>query len=325
MEAHDIDPAKMASAEEIAEKDVFFRSILLVRNGYLVFERYYHGGGRDQRTELWSVTKSISSALVGIAVDRGDIAHVDRLMVDYLPDYPEFGNISIRQVLTHTTGLNWNENTLWDGWMDSGDWTRAALEKGTSSLPGKRFLYSSANSHFLSALIKAATGRSPGRFAVENLFEPLGIPFTPDLKRHTSWNDYMLPIPGTWRKDPSGLEIGGFGLRLTSREMAKLGFLFLNRGKWEDQVVISEDWIAASSRDHVSRRVNEGYGYQWWVVERAGQLTFTADGWGGQIICVVPALDMVIVLKCDARNPQGYREDHDYYRVITLAIESALN
>ena len=219
-EQHGLDPEKLAIANDIAEEDPFFRSLLVVRNGFLVFENYYHGGAQDQKTEVWSVTKSFTSALVGIAIDEGHIFDTGKLMVD----------------------------------------------------------------------------------------------------RYTSWQELHEPFEGTWRQDNKGLEIGAFGLRLTGREMAKFGFLYLNRGVWDRKTVVSEGWVKASTRDHVLRSETIGFGYHWMIVKRSGHIAFDADGWGGQSISVIPALDMVIVTKGNAVNPQG----RSSYQVLEKTLEAVV-
>jgi CubicO group peptidase (beta-lactamase class C family) len=321
-EQHGIDPKKLAIANGIAEEDPFFRSLLVVRNGYLIYESYYHGGARDQKTEVWSVTKSFVSALVGIAIDEGHIPGTDTLMADLLPEYPGFAEMTVKNVLTHETGLAWDEGSQ-ETWIQSRDWIAEALGRGFITEPGQALLYSSANSHFLSVLIKETTGISPGTYAEERLFAPLGIEFVLAQRtgRYTSWQQLHEPIDGTWRQDNSGVEIGAFGLRLTGREMANFGFLYLNRGIWEGKAIISEAWVDESIRDHVLRSETVGFGYQWMVVNRSGHIAFDADGWGGQSISVIPALDMVIVTKCDAVNPQG----RSSYRVLEKILESVVN
>ena len=320
-EQHGLDPEKLAIANAIAEEDPFFRSVLVVRNGFLVFENYYHGGAQEQKTEVWSVTKSFTSALVGIAIDERHIPGTDTLMADLLPEYPGFGEMTVKNVLAHETGLAWDEGSQ-ETWIQSSDWIAEALGRGYVTEPGQALLYSSANSHFLSALIKETTGMSPGTYAEERLFAPLGIEFVPapTVDRYTSWQELHEPFDGTWRRDDSGLEIGAFGLRLTGREMAKFGFLYLNRGVWDGKTVVSEAWVEASTRDHVLRSETIGFGYHWMVVKRSGHIAFDADGWGGQSISVIPALDMVIVTKCDAVDPQG----RSSYQVLEKILEAVV-
>jgi len=319
----DFDGLKLADALRQAADDEFFRALLVVRHGRLVVEEYFNGGARDQSTEVWSVTKSFISALIGIAIEQGHIEGLDDRMIDYLPDYPEFGNLTVRHVLSHVTGLEWTEEgDDFVGWIASDDWIRNAAGRDRLHEPGTTLLYSSGNSHFLSALIAAATGMPPGTYADRQLFAPLGIPFErrPDDERVNSWDDFLIRTPHTWKLDAAGIEVGAFGLSLTARDMAKFGLLYLNKGRWGDRQLVLEQWIEESTRDHVLRSSNFGFGYHWVVARRGGHLAFNADGWGGQIICVVPSLDMVVVIKSEAESPGS----HAYYNVLARVIEAAL-
>jgi len=319
--SHGIDPKKLIIADSLARLDNSFRSFLVIKNGFIIFERYYHGGSKEQSTEVWSVTKSFTSALLGIAIDNGHIESVDKLMIDYLPNYKNFRNISIRHVLSHTTGLNWDENSL-EEWVKSEDWIENALNKGYSSEAGRVFLYSSGNSHFISKLILETTGKTLGEYANDKLFNHLGInlKLSNRKKKYSNWQELHVPTPGSWRQDNNGMEIGAFGLHVTAREMAKFGFLYLNKGKWNNKNIISENWIEESTKDHVLRSENKGFGFHWVVSKRVNKLCFEADGWGGQMISVIPELDMVVVIKCDAINPRGYNS----YKVLELAIGATL-
>ena len=319
---HDFDGLKLANALHRAEEDDFFRALLVVRHGRLVVEEYFNGGARDQSTEVWSVTKSFISALIGIAIEQGHIEGLDDRMVDYLPDYSEFGELTIRHVLTHTTGLEWTEEgDDFVGWIASDDWIRNAAAREPLHAPGTTLLYSSGNSHFLSALITVATGMQPGIYADRYLFSPLGIPFERRASddRVAAWDDLLVRTPNTWKLDASGIEVGAFGLSLTAREMAKFGYLYLNKGRWGDRQLIPEKWVEESTRDKVLRSSNFGFGYHWVVARRGGHLAFNADGWGGQIICVIPSLDMVVVIKSDAESPGS----HAYYDILAQIIEAA--
>jgi len=265
---------------------------------------------------------------VGIAVDHGYIGSVEQLMTDYLPQYPGFDAIRLRHALTQTTGLSWaEEGPLFARWALSADWIAEALDRGSAHPPGEQFLYSSGNSHFLSAVIHAASGRSPGELAEEHLFDPLGIRFDrlTETIRYSSWNDFKLPLPHSWRQDPAGLETGGFGLYLTAREMAKLGYLFLNLGRWDGQRLISESWVAESTRDQQTDIYGRySYGYQWWITLVDGHPSFLASGWGGQIIGVVPALDLVVVIKYEAENPRDPEAgtSHDDMHLFELVVRA---
>jgi CubicO group peptidase (beta-lactamase class C family) len=328
-EEHGLDAAALARADGFARADSLSRALLVVKDGYLVFERYYGDGGADRSTNLWSVTKSVTSALVGIVADRGLLDSTDRRMAELMPDYPEFGAITLHHVLTQTTGLDWKEEgPPWAHWIESPDWVREALARGFVADPGERFFYSSGNSHFLSALIAARTSEDPGWFAKANLFDPLGIPFTPihGPPRLHVWNHYLFPRPQSWHEDPAGNETAGFGLYLTARDMAKFGFLYVNHGRWDGRQIVSEAWVDASTRDQVTNVYGRySYGYQWWITKLAGRPGFLASGYGGQIIGVVPSLDLVVVIKYDAENPEHPKAGtaHDDMHLFELAVEAA--
>jgi len=327
---HGIDVAKLSVADAFARNDPLTRCLLVVKDGCIVFEQYYGDGARDQSSNLWSVTKSVTSALVGILVTRNLVTNVDQLMTAYLPRYPEFGEISIRHVLTHTSGLSWTEEgEPWVNWVQSDDWIAAALARGRGHAPGKVFKYSSANSQFLSGLIHAASGQTPGELAERDLFRPLGIPFnrSTEILRYDRWDDYKAPLDHGWRQDPMELETGGFCLYLTARDMARFGFLFINRGAWDGRQILSPQWVEESTRDQVTNiHGRYSYGYHWWIARVDNTPCFLASGLGGQIIGVVPSLDLVLVIKYEAEAPQHPIPGtaHDDMRLFELVVQSVI-
>ena len=319
---HGFDVGRLTDALELARNDELLRAVLIIRDGRIVVEEYLHGGAQDQSTEVWSVTKSFVSAMIGLALQQGHIDSIDALMIKYLPQYPEFGDLTIRHVLTHTTGLEWTEEgDDFVTWLASPDPVTNAIHRPRLYAPGDRLLYSSGNSHFLSALIDSATGTAPGEYANEYIFKPLGIKFQPqqEIPDHVTWEDFLIRTPHMWKRDNTGIEVGAFGLSMTARDMARFGYLYLNKGRWAGEAIVDPEWVIESTRDHVRRSENFGFGYNWVVSRRGNQLAFNADGWGGQIICVIPALDMVIVLKSEAESPGA----HGYYEVLSALIEAA--
>ena len=330
MTEHNIDQQKMDLANQFAKNDPLARALVVIKDGYLVFENYYGDGGIQQSTDLWSATKSVTSALVGVLKDRGVISSMDQRMADLMLDYPEFNSITLHHVLTQTTGLSWAESgPLWVDWIFSEDWVASALARGQINKPGSKFLYSSGNSHFLTSLVYYSTGITPGNLAKEQIFDPLGIPFETleEPISYTHWEDYQKPMSQTWRQDPKGIESANFGLYLTARDMAKFGFLYLNKGNWEGQSLISEEWIEVSTKDHETNIYGRySYGYHWWITMVGGHPSFLASGFGGQIIGVVPSLDMVVVLKYEAENPvhpkTGTR--HDDMHLFELVVRSVM-
>lgn len=307
MTDHNIDPAKMELANQFAENDPLAKALLVVKDGYIVYENYYGDGSIDASTNLWSVTKSFSSALVGFLMDDNTIASTDLLMADLLPQYPEFNAIKLQHVLTMTTGLAWEEEgPLWVQWIFSDDWVTEALARGQIYEPGSRFKYSSGNSHFLTSLVHYKTNSHVGLLAKDRLFDPLGIEFHPltEIITYDNWEQYIEPLPQSWRQDTKGIECASFSLYLTARDMAKFGYLYLNRGRWDHQQILSESWVKTSTKDHETNIYGRySYGYQWYITLVDGHPAFLASGFGGQIIGVVPSLDLVLVLKYEAEDP----------------------
>ena len=328
LEDHNMDVSKMDQANAFAENDPLARALLVVKDGYLVYENYYGEGGVGASTNLWSVTKSFSSALVGFLMDDGHIQSTDQLMAELMPSYPEFGEISLHHVLTHTTGLYWEEEgPLWVAWILSDDWVAHALARGQQQPPGRSFKYSSGNSHFLTALVQHKGGVNPGELAKTRLFDPLGIEFETlqDPITYNSWDDYLLPLPQRWRRDPQGIETASFGLYLTARDMAKFGYLYLNQGRWENHQILSRSWIETSTKDHEKNIYGRySYGYQWYLTFVDGEPAFLASGFGGQIIGVVPSQDLVVVLKYEAENPVHPEPgtDHDDMKLFELVVRA---
>lgn len=328
MENHDIDPAKMNLANQFALNDPLARGLLVIKDGYLVYEKYYGDGGIDVSTNLWSVTKSFASATVGLLMDDNNITSTNLFMADLMPQYPEFGDITLHHVLTQTTGLSWaEEGPLWVDWIFSDDWVTAALARGQINAPGDKFYYSSGNSHFLTALVYYRADITPGILAKQRLFDPMGIEFEPlsEPITYSSWPEYMFRLHQTWRQDPKAIECASFGLYLTARDMAKFGFLYLNKGRWDDQQLLSENWVETSTRDHETNIYGRySYGYQWYLTLVGGHPAFLASGFGGQIIGVVPSLDLVVVLKYEAENPihPSPGSAHDDMHLFELVVES---
>ncbi|NPD89311.1 MAG: serine hydrolase [Asgard group archaeon] len=272
-------------------------SILVVRNKKLVFEKYYndptHNYIAENKHVLFSATKSFTSALVGIAIDKGFIQSVDQKVLDFFPEY-DFDNVdsrkeemTLKHLLTMTSGLTWSETPYLDYISEmyfSNDSVQYVLDKTMFSNPGTYYFYNSGGSHLLSAIIHQTTGQSTLEFAIENLFEPIGI----------ERNDVI------WMSDTQGSAFGGIGLFLTPRNMAKFGQLYLNEGKWNEEQIIPKDWINESTTNQIGHigyfrgtHSMDGYGYQWWTSSSLNG--FTALGYMGKFIFVLPEEEIVVV------------------------------
>lgn len=277
-------------------------SLLIVRNGYLVIESYFNGWGPDDLHTLQSDTKSITSLLVGIARQQGFISSVDQRVLGFFPEYRRIKNVddrkaamSLRDLLTMRTGLNWSEDPyegspLWQLNNCGCDWLKFTLDWRMREQPGTRFEYNSGGVILLGGVIRNASGIPTDIFAQRFLFDPLGI-------TRVRW----------YYGKPDNLPHMGGGLNLRPLDMAKIGYLVLRRGRWGNQQVVSEDWLAESLQHSVtSVRTFAGrpvdYGYLWWLLHLDGEGiegpdadVYTAAGAQGQWIFIIPKYDMVVV------------------------------
>jgi CubicO group peptidase (beta-lactamase class C family) len=275
-------------------------SFLVLRHGLLVSEGYFPGPGlfgepyqeydKDTMHRQYSVTKSVVSTLIGIALDEGTITSIDTPVADFFPQYPELRldavkkTLTLRHLLSMTSGLAWDEQSLpYDNPANShyqmdnaSDPIRFVLDLPLESTPGTAWNYSSGVSMVLGAIVKAATGKSADEYAVEKLFNPLGI------------HEYR------WDRYPGGEIQTGGGLHLRPRDMAKFGSLLLNEGMWEGKRILSKAWVAEATNIQAGEMP---YGYQWWIVPPGifSWSGYMAIGIGGQYIFVLPDLDMVVV------------------------------
>lgn len=259
-------------------------SLLVSRRGELVLERYYNGARPDRPANVKSASKSVVSALVGIAIDRGLVAGVTQPLGAFFPDLPKSGDdarkreITIEDLLTMQSGLETTSNRNYGAWVQSRDWVRYVLRQPLVSPPGSRMEYSTGNTHLLSAILTRVSGTSTWHFAQETLADPLGF----ELAR--------------WTRDPQGVYLGGNNMLLTPRQMLAFGELYLHRGRAQDRQIVPEAWVDASVVPRTRSRWSDRlYGYGWWIRKLGGQQVFYAWGYGGQFIFVVPHLELVVV------------------------------
>jgi CubicO group peptidase (beta-lactamase class C family) len=257
-------------------------SLLVIRNGYIVHETYFGSQSADQRHIQYSVTKSFVSTLIGIALDRGDIDRIDRRVLDFFPGFtitdpnPRRESMTLEDLLTMRSGLKWSDTDQdFSDLFRSTDWVRHMLNLPMVAEPGTKFSYCSGCTNLLSAVLQEATGMTAREFGEEALFRPLGIS---DLR---------------WESDPAGISIGGWGLFLTPRDMAKLGFLYLHDGEWDGHQIVSAGWVKEATRKHTATDGTLGYGYQWWTYPSWD--AYAALGRDGQTIFVIPGADVIVV------------------------------
>ena len=288
--------------DAIDDQRLRVHSALVIRNGYIVAETYYPPFNQDTKHPLYSVTKSFISALVGIAIEQGYINGVEGRVVDFFPER-EFANLdgrkaamTLEHLLTMTSGLDWVEGMrVYQEMAQSRDWVKYVLDKPMAAEPGSQFNYCSGCSHVMSAIIHETTGMGTLDFAQSRLFEPLGISSV------------------HWNLDSSGIPIGGWGLELTPRDMAKFGHLYLNHGVWDGQQVVPAEWVTASLTDRIKAGDELTYGYQWWLYPSSGH--FAAVGLAAQLIYVSPELDIVVVFTAALDDSSALFELIDDYVV----------
>lgn len=297
------------------------RSLLVVKDGRLVVEEYFGVGDPDGLHDVRSVTKSVVSALTGIALARGDIHSLDDPAADYLgplvPDLdPEKRAITIRHLLTMTSGLEWDESGgfgSYTEWIRSRDHLGFLLDKPFEAAPGSRFNYNSAAVHLLGVVVEQATTMTLPTLAQFALFDPMGI------------------AGSRWESLGGGFHNGGAGLDLRPRDLARFGQLFLQRGSSGGHQIMPAEWVDISSDAAAGQGIGAGslagipslggtsYGYLWWVAPGAPEPLYFAWGYGGQYVVVVPDLGLIVVATND-----WYRVSNDggagHYERLTMDI-----
>jgi CubicO group peptidase (beta-lactamase class C family) len=293
------DETRLATAFIVARSRAHLKSLLVLRRGYLVAEEYFGADDDSTITDVRAVTTSFLSALVGIAIREGHIANVDQSIGDFLvpgavPDLDaEHRGITIRHLLTMTSGLQWQEGTQAenDGFNASGhsDLWRYALSKPVVQPPGSRINYNSGAASLLSVVLTHATGIGVLEYARQKLLAPLGIDSIAWVKDGAYW-------------------YGGSAMRMRARDAAKLGVLYVNGGVSGGRTIVPADWIAQTLTPIVANGVpyyygpvaSMNYGFLWWVDRQPSRDAFFAWGFGGQFVYCVPALKLVIVTTTDA-------------------------
>ena len=270
------------------------QGIMVVRNGYNVLEEYPDPDCNESSlSDTWSVTKSVISILVGIALDEGYISSLDEAMVSFFPDRTianldsQKESITLRHLLTMKSGLQWG-NSEGSAMLQSSDWVQFVLDRPMAHTPGETWNYNSGATHILSAILNNTIGMTPSAFAEIHLFQPLGI------------------VEYEWMADPQGLDFGGYGLQLTLQDMAKIGFLFLNNGTWDAEQIVSRGWVENSTKAYSTGvdyyDIFQGdYGYLWWI--KSSYNAYCAFGLYGQFIWVFPEHNVIFVTKSSSMPP----------------------
>jgi CubicO group peptidase (beta-lactamase class C family) len=298
-------------------------ALLVIRNGALALEEYFNGWSANRIHTLQSVSKSFTSALVGIAIARGEFKGVDEKVLDFFPGLTGIANmderkaaIRLEDLLTMRSGTDYHEqgessphfqlNRLTSGW------DKFYLDRPMLGPPGKEFRYDSGGVILISAMLRNRAGTHAAAYAERFLFKPLGIK------------------PWFWFGNGEGHTHTGGGLNLTARDTAKLGLLYLRGGRWGDEQVVPEAWVRECLKMHVDLTVAgqppSGYGYLWWVLAPdpwgdGKQFVYAARGRFGQYIFIVPEHDMVVVVLADAKtSPEMAKPMQVFYDRILPAV-----
>jgi CubicO group peptidase (beta-lactamase class C family) len=327
-----LDPMLVAELYHNAAELETLYALLVVKNGYLIAEGYFNEGAVDRKNQQQSVTKSFTSALVGIALEQGCLSSVDQKMMDFFPekagqiDDPRKEQITIRDMLQMRSGYPWEETDpeLFEALL-SADYRRLINDFPLTHDPGTEFQYSNLTSHWLGVIVARACDTDIKSFAGEHLFAPLDAELGHD-----------------WIKNWDGFYIGLAGMHVTARDMAKFGLVYLDDGEYGGNQVLPADWVRDSLQRYsegvnisgwipgISSRYGYfrdlGYGYQWWS-GRAGDRHFNyAAGHGGQLIVLLDELDTVIVTAADPfwqqHDDESWKHESAVIRLVGKFINS---
>ena len=263
-------------------------SMLVVKDGVIIDEFYNEGYNADSKFPFHSGSKSVTGTLIGIAMEQGYIGSENEPLSDYVSEALQQADarkadITIRDLLTNTSGLDWDEWNSYDVWTEfraAGNWVDYILGRDLVYDPGEHFTYSTGNTHLLSAALEKAVGKNQFEYAMEVLFEPLGMESV------------------EWGTDPRGITDGGNGIIMTARDAVRFGQMCLQNGEWEGRRIVPAEWLEESTTPKTEGYgdLNGDYGYQWWMREYHGIDTYYAYGYAGQYIFIVPDQNMVCVM-----------------------------
>jgi CubicO group peptidase (beta-lactamase class C family) len=311
-------PELLTAAVATAAQIQGMKALFISRGEQVIVARYYNGATADAAYDVQSTTKSVTSALIGIAIDEGYLESVDQPLshflhsaVDSIPE--DWGSVTIENLLTMAAGSHVDEHGNSTAIMGP-DPVESILAIPITHEPGTRFDYSNATSHLLSVVLTEATGMTAVEFARTHLFQPLG------------WEDRY------WERDQAGYTIGAWGLNLNATNMLDFGRLYLNGGRAGDTQIVPEDWVARSIGHQIPIEntflfcydLCDGYGYQWWVGHDHDHDHFSAQGRGGQLAVVVPDLELVVVTICDIWEKTAEQVYEDQETLLRLVVDEII-
>lgn len=298
-----LDETLLAQAFERAGQLERLQTLLVARHGDLTREQTFKGRGPDRPTNIKSASKSVISALVGIAIAEGHLEGVDQSIGPFFPSLagaaPRISEITIGHLLSMQAGLEPTSFGNYGRWVSSSNWVRFALEQPMVDEPGGLMLYSTGNTHLLSAILTKATGESTLSFARRALGRPLGLEVSP------------------WTRDPQGIYFGGNEMGLSPRDLLAFGELYRNGGLHDGQQVVPAEWVESSwSRRTTSDWSGHDYGLGWWMRTSGSWDVFFAWGYGGQYVFIVPDLELTVVTTSDSLGPRERGHNSALHRLL---------
>jgi len=317
-EQNSINESELIMAYERIDDLSQIQSLLVSRNGVLVSEVYFHNYSQNDLHDVMSVTKSFTSTLIGIAIDKGFIQSVDQTLGDFItPDiYPldaQKAAITIKDLLRMSSGIPWKEigaESEYIVWVNSPNQVNYILDKSMTYTPGTLFNYSDGNSHLVSVILTKATGMTSLKFAEEYLFGPLEMEYY------------------AWFVDKQGFYYGGTTMDLTPRGMLKFGQMYLDHGSYKGKQIVSRNWVEQATTNHIrpdnSISYQNGYGYFWWLGEKKGHIFYYANGYGGQFTVVIPDLKTVIVATNNWMNVPRTDCGTNWYQTISTIVDEVI-
>lgn len=280
--------------------------LVVMKNNKPVYENYFNNHSANNRVHVYSVTKSIMSILIGIAIDKGYIHDVNQKILDFFPEYSTkkdkkmLSDITLKNLITMTTPYKYKLFPPYIKYFTSKDWVKFSLHQlGGRGKIGKFQYAPLIGPDILSAILTKATNQSVLEFARENLFNPLNIKVEKSITFHNKEEQLAfsqaMDISG-WVSDANNINAGGWGLTLSTLEMARIGLLYLNHGLWEGKQIVSSQWIDESTKEHSRwKKYNLPYGYLWWL-STDHENSFAAMGDGGNIIYINNDRQLVIAM-----------------------------
>jgi CubicO group peptidase (beta-lactamase class C family) len=298
VQSQGLDPVAMAAVVEQARALPNLHAVIVARDGEVLAEHRLRGAALDQPVNIKSASKTVLSALVGIAIERGVLTGTDQKIAPLLAsDLPAGGDprlqeIEIGHLLSMQAGLGRTSGQYYGAWVTSPDWVRHALARPFDDDPGGRMIYSTGTSHLMSAALTQAAGAGAHSLARDWLAEPLGVTIPP------------------WPRDPQGIYFGGNDMMMSPRDLLRFGELYRLGGEIDGRRIISAEWIEESWTPRTrSPWSGHGYGYGWFTKQAAGHDVHFAWGYGGQMLFVVPSLDLAVVMISDP-SPRPREESH---------------